>query len=78
MDPKFALAWAGLAQTHVWDCNYASEGGQTGFNAHLTAAREAVERALTLEPDLPDALLARATIETNYDYNWKGEDETLR
>ena len=56
LDPKFALAWAGLAQTHVWDCNYATEGGQKGFNAHLAAAREAVERALALEPDLPDAL----------------------
>src|SRR5438309_2963770 len=54
LDPKFALAWAGLAQTHVWDCNYATEGGQKGFNDHLTAAREAVERALALEPDLPD------------------------
>jgi TolB-like protein len=28
LDPKFALAWAGLAQTHVWDCNYGTEGGQ--------------------------------------------------
>ena len=55
LDPKFALAWAGLAQTHVWDCNYATEGGQKGFNAHLAAAREAVERALALEPDLPEA-----------------------
>ena len=36
----------GLAQTHVWDCNYATEGGQKGFNAHLAAARDAVERAL--------------------------------
>ena len=43
LDPKFALAWAGLAQTHVWDCNYATEGGQKGFNAHLAAAREAVD-----------------------------------
>ena len=56
LDPKFALAWAGLAQTHVWDCNYATEGGQKGFNDHLAAARDAVERALALEPDLPDAL----------------------
>jgi tetratricopeptide (TPR) repeat protein len=78
LDPKFALAWAGLAQTHVWDCNYATEGGQKGFNAHLAAAREAVERALSLEPDLPDALFARAMIETNFDYNWKGAAETLR
>jgi TolB-like protein len=59
LDPKFALAWAGLAYTHVWDCNYATEGGQKSFNAHLAAAREAVERALTLEPDLPDACLPR-------------------
>src|SRR6266487_2539654 len=78
LDPKFALAWAGLAQTHVWDCNYATEGGQKGFNAHLAAAREAVERALALEPDLPEALFARAVIQTNFDYDWKDAAETLR
>src|SRR5205814_702326 len=61
-----------------WDCNYATEGGQKGFNAHLAAAREAVERALSLEPDLPDALFARSMIQTNFDYNWKGAAETLR
>ncbi len=77
LDPKFALAWAGLAQTHVWDCNYGTEGGQKGFNAHLAAAREAVEKALAIEPDLPEALSARAMIETNFDYNWKGAAETL-
>jgi len=78
LDPKFALAWAGLAQTHVWDCNYATEGGQKGFTEHLAAARDAVGRALALEPDLPDALFPRATIETNFDYNWKAAAETLR
>ena len=77
LDPQFALAWAGLAQTHVWDCNYASEGGQKGFNAHLAAAREAVERSLALEPDLPDALFARSMIQTNFDFDWKGAAETL-
>ena len=78
LDPKFALAWAGLAQTHVWDCNYATEGGQKGFNEHLAAGREAVVRALALEPDLPEALFPRAMIETNFDYNWKDAAETLR
>jgi adenylate cyclase len=78
LDPKFALAWAGLAQAHIWYCNFATEGGQKGFNDHLTAAREAVERALILEPDLPEALSARSLIETNFDYNWKGAAETLR
>ena len=78
LDPKFALAWAGLAQAHIWYCNFATEGGQKGFNDHLTAAREAVQRALILEPDLPEALSARSLIETNFDYNWKGAAETLR
>jgi len=78
LDPKFALAWAGLAQTHVWDCNYATQGGQKGFNDHLAGARDAVERAVALEPDLPDALFPKAMIETNFDYDWKGAAETLR
>jgi len=78
LDPQFALAWAGLAQTHIWDCNYATEGGLKGFNAHLASAREALQRALAFEPDLPDALFAQAVIETNFDYQWKGAAETLR
>lgn len=78
LDPQFALAWAGLAQTHVWDCNYATEGGQKEFNDHLAAARDAVQRALSLEPDLPDALYSKAMIETNFDYDWKGAAGTLR
>src|SRR5437870_5914139 len=78
LDPKFALAWAGLAQAHIWYCNFATEGGQKGFNDHLTAARETVERALILEPDLPEALSARSLIESNFDYNWKGAAEPLR
>lgn len=68
----------GAGSNHVWDCNYGTEGGQKGFNAHLAAARQAVERALSLEPDLPDALYARAMIEINFDYDWKGAAETLR
>jgi class 3 adenylate cyclase/Tfp pilus assembly protein PilF len=78
LDGQFALAWAGLAQTHIWDCNYATEGGQKSFNAHLAGAREAVAKSLTIEPDLPEALSAHATIEINFDSDWKGAAETLR
>jgi tetratricopeptide (TPR) repeat protein len=78
LDQKFALAWAGLAQAHVWYCNYSVEGGQKGFTAHLATAREALAKALALEPDLPEALFARSVIQINFDYNWKGAAETLR
>jgi adenylate cyclase len=78
LDPNFALAWAGLAQTHVWFCNFSTGFGRTGFDAHLAHAREAAARALAIEPNLPEALLARSEIQLNYDFDWKGADETLR
>jgi serine/threonine-protein kinase len=78
LDPQFAMAWAGLARAHIWYCNFSTEGGQMSFNAHLAAAREAVENALRIEPDLPEALYARSVIEINFDYNFEGATETMR
>jgi TolB-like protein/tetratricopeptide (TPR) repeat protein len=77
LDPGFALAWAGVAGTNVWLCAFSTEGGLKGFDAHLASARDAVARALAIEPNLPEALLARASIETNFDFNWNGAAQTL-
>jgi TolB-like protein/Flp pilus assembly protein TadD len=78
LDPSFALAWAGLADTHLWYCKYATSGGLAAFNDRLTRARETAARALALEPNLPDALRARADIQLSFDFDWKGASETLR
>src|SRR6266702_2840603 len=78
LDPSFALAWAGLAQTHVWHCQFSTESGLTGFDAHLAGAREATARALALEPNLPEALLARSEIQLYFDFDWNGAAETLQ
>src|SRR6266480_2968491 len=48
LDPSFALAWAGLAQTHVWYCGFSSAIGRAGFDDHLARAREAAARALAI------------------------------
>jgi adenylate cyclase len=77
LDPGFALAWAGVAGTNVWLAGFATEGGQKTFDAHLSSARDAVTRALSIEPNLPEALLARGSIETNFDFNWNGAAQTL-
>src|SRR6266576_1499937 len=77
LDPGFALAWAGVAGTNVWLAAFATEGGQKTFDAHLLSARDAVTRALSIEPNLPEALLARGSIETNFDFNWNGAAQTL-
>jgi TolB-like protein/Flp pilus assembly protein TadD len=78
LDPNFALAWAGLSQAEVWFCNYSTEGGQAGFNAHLAAARQSLAKALALEPNLPEALSIQAVIQINFDFDWKRAAETLR
>ncbi len=77
LDPRFARAWAGVARTHTWIAGFATEGGQKTFDAHLASARDAVARALAIEPDLPDALYARAWIETNFDFNWSAATQTV-
>ena len=77
LDPGFARAWAGVARTHTWIAGFATEGGQKVFDAHLASARDAVARALAIEPDLPDALYARAWLETNFDFNWSAATQTV-
>ena len=78
LDPGFALAWAGVARTHTWLAGFAIEGGQKAFDAHLASAWDAIARALAIEPDLPEALYARAWIETNFDFNWSGATQTVK
>jgi TolB-like protein len=77
LDPGFARAWAGVASTHLWLCGFSIQGGQKEFDANLGAAREATGRALSIEPNLPDALLDRAWIETNFDFNWNAAAQTV-
>jgi TolB-like protein len=56
LDPNFALAWAFLADRHLW-CYF------TGFDStpeRLTEAKAALERAEAIAPDLPQAHFERA------------------
>jgi adenylate cyclase len=78
IDPNFALAWAGLAETHVWDCFYSGELSRATFDKHVADARDATARALSLEPSLPEALGVRAKMQLGFDFEWKGAAETLR
>ena len=78
LDPKFALAWAGLAEAHLWMCGFGGEIGRAGFDTHLASARESTARALALEPNLPEALGARAHIQLHYDFDWKGAGDSLQ
>ncbi len=55
-DPGFALAWAGLARAHSQVYFFRVDPSES----RRTLARESVERAFALAPDLPEAHLAMA------------------
>ena len=63
LDPEFAVAWGDLAHALYWRTG--SGGAELAIDDYLAGfaeARTAAERALALEPDLPEALVAMAYI----------------
>jgi tetratricopeptide (TPR) repeat protein len=74
LDPDYALAWTGLSVA------YASQSRQ-GFAQPADAfgrAREAAERALQSEPDLPEAHLVLGLVRMDYDWDWAGAESSIR
>jgi len=57
LDPSFALAFARLARSHIWQFHSSDRTG-----ARLALARSAADSALKLQPDLPEAHLALGQI----------------
>jgi TolB-like protein/Tfp pilus assembly protein PilF len=57
-DPKFALAYVGLADTVRLQVNYSGKPRDPSF----TQAEALIARALTLAPDLPEAIATSATL----------------
>ena len=51
LDPSYALAWIGLSRVRNWQANTGLIPPEEGYRL----AREAVERALALNPNLAEA-----------------------
>jgi TolB-like protein/Flp pilus assembly protein TadD len=66
LDPSYALAHAGMADSYV---AFASVRVSSANDAYLKA-RAAAERALALDPNLPEALSALAMVHLYSEWNW--------
>lgn len=74
LDPAYAEAWAGLADTYEL---LASVGKlPPAESARLT--RAAADRALEIDEDLAEAHSALATVLTSYYWDWEGATEHFR
>ena len=70
LDPEFALAWAELGLTYVTEADV----GWTECEEGYARAREAIERALSLEPALAEAHAGIGWIRMNHDWDWRGAE----
>jgi tetratricopeptide (TPR) repeat protein len=78
LDPKFPLAWAALSQVWNLQTGWSDKLTRAEFDAGVVRAKEAADRALKLDPDLPEALTARFAIQFYFDFDWKGGAETIK
>lgn len=75
-EPEFALAWAGLSRASI---NYASQGSDSeDVQIALHRGREAADRALALDPDLPEAHIALGRIQFVFDWEWDAAESSYR
>jgi serine/threonine-protein kinase len=73
-DPEFALASAGLADALLLLGIY---GARTPTDV-MPKARAAAERALEINPSLPEAHATLGAVRALYDWDWKGSEDAFR
>jgi TolB-like protein/DNA-binding winged helix-turn-helix (wHTH) protein/Tfp pilus assembly protein PilF len=72
-DPKFALAYAGLADTY-----YALSGMYVPPSEAMPKARAAALRALELDETLSDAHVSLGLVKSRYDWDWSGSEHEFK
>src|SRR5882724_6583765 len=74
LDPSYALAWVGLSRVRNWQANVGLIPAEEGQRL----AREAVERAVALNPNLAEAHTQMGRIKQQVDFDWAGADASYR
>jgi TolB-like protein/DNA-binding winged helix-turn-helix (wHTH) protein len=74
LDPSYALAWVGLSRARNWQATLGLIPREEGRRL----SREAIERALTLNPNLAAAHSQMGRIRKFVDFDWAGADASVR
>jgi len=73
LDPSYARAWVGLSKARY---DQADTAGSVPTEEGYRLAREAVDRALALDPNLAEAYTQIGFIKRFVDFDWVGADES--
>jgi eukaryotic-like serine/threonine-protein kinase len=74
LDPEFALPYVGLADYHF---ALAAVGGSPSHEA-MPRARQLAQRALEIDPELPEAHAMLGIVAGHYDYDWSEAERRFR
>jgi TolB-like protein/DNA-binding winged helix-turn-helix (wHTH) protein/cytochrome c-type biogenesis protein CcmH/NrfG len=74
LDPSYALAWVGLSRARNRQVNMGLIPADEGHRL----AREAVQQALALNPNLAEAHAQMGRIKEQVDFDWTGADASFR
>ena len=74
LDPSYSLAWVGLSRARNWQVNVNLIPTEEGHGL----AREAVERALALNPNLAQAHAQMGRIQQQVEFDWVGADASIQ
>jgi DNA-binding winged helix-turn-helix (wHTH) protein/TolB-like protein/Flp pilus assembly protein TadD len=73
-DPAYALAYSGLADSHVGMAFY----HYAAPHAAMPLAREAAQKALEIDDSLAEAYASLAHVKTNYEWDWAEAERLSR
>jgi TolB-like protein/DNA-binding winged helix-turn-helix (wHTH) protein/TPR repeat protein len=74
LDPSYPWAWVGLSRVRKWQAFRGLIPSEEGYRL----AREAVERALALNPNLAAAHTQMGRIKQQLDFDWAGADASYQ
>ena len=74
LEPAYALAWAELGRAYATEADWGSSSPAEGYGR----AREAVARALALEPDLAEGHAGMGYLQMMHDWDWRGAEASYR
>jgi TolB-like protein/Flp pilus assembly protein TadD len=72
--PGYAPAWAQLARAYIQLARWGGIETTLGY----AEARKALERAVALEPDSPEVLVAEGWVRRTAEWDWKGARQAFR
>ena len=74
IDPNYARAWVGLSSAHTRQAGF----GYSPIDEGFAKARKEAEKALEMDPNLPEAHANMGWIKTFYDWDWTGADGAFK